>query len=124
MVSNNVQCRKFDIQPRDYPLDLQAMTKEKLKFQLPIVFTIGPDINDRGGEQGDALAKYAMLLADSRDDNFIHVSNIVKGIIEGEVSTCQLHVTNSTDITSIDPTLSWYHDYGGDLLWYVVPVFT
>lgn len=87
-------------------MDLQAMTKEKLQFSLPVVFTVGPDVNQRGAntrdpgddddvqnaghreDRGDALLKYAMLLANSdnneRSDQRIHVANIVKGIIEGE----------------------------------------
>jgi flotillin len=80
------------------------MTREKLQFLLPVVFTVGPDVNQRGKtagqasrdgpnaghapeDRGDALMKFAMLLADS--DNKIdapkeHIKNIVEGIIEGE----------------------------------------
>lgn len=103
-------------------MNLQAMTKEKLQFLLPVVFTIGPDVNQRGANQryahhdpepsysgagsdghpatedhgldhrredrGDALMKYAMLLADSGNskgsNNQQFLENIVKGIIEGE----------------------------------------
>jgi flotillin len=91
-------------------MDLQAMTKEKLQFSLPVVFTVGPDVNQRGAntqhyeaaseegseggagrreDRGDALMKYAMLLADSdtsskNPQQQVHVGNIVKGIIEGE----------------------------------------
>ncbi|KAI1175699.1 hypothetical protein F4777DRAFT_548949 [Nemania sp. FL0916] len=82
------------------------MTKEKLQFLLPVVFTIGPDVNARGAnarsagasqarehdgdeDRGDALMKYAMLLADSsvKEKGFTgaqYLENIVKGIIEGE----------------------------------------
>jgi flotillin len=110
-------------------MNLQAMTKEKLQFLLPVVFTIGPDVNQRGAnarafhyeepavaskepgsstgkgkavsgqgehdpmreDRGDALLKYAMLLADSANSNKKNVGNqrqflenIIKGIIEGE----------------------------------------
>lgn len=100
------RCMRFSVQPQDYPLDLQAMTHEKLNFKLPTVFTIGPDVNQRGGsgaeakgaavDKGDALMKYAMLLADSKaskssrakepgqSEQQEHVDSIVKGIIEGE----------------------------------------
>ena len=66
-------------------MNLCAMTKEKLQFELPVVFTIGPDIEDTS-ENRDALTKYAMLLADSSNghDSFEHIERIVKGIIEGE----------------------------------------
>lgn len=86
---------RFSIQPRDYPMSLRAMTKEKLQFELPVVFTIGPDVNSRGDEaahqneedRGDALMKYSMLLADSANkgnEGHEHIENIIKGIIEGE----------------------------------------
>ncbi|RFU81420.1 flotillin [Trichoderma arundinaceum] len=104
---------RFSVQPHDYAMDLQAMTKEKLQFSLPVVFTVGPDVNQRGAnvkggsggdvtshdgdetdeagsreDSGDALVKYAMLLARSNngygDVERNHVENIVKGIIEGE----------------------------------------
>lgn len=78
------------------------MTIEKLQFLLPVVFTVGPDVNQRGlsskashvspsdvgvEDRGDALMKYAMLLAQDKKDrnvNHEHVESIVKGIIEGE----------------------------------------
>ncbi|KAL2755387.1 hypothetical protein ACRALDRAFT_2041764 [Sodiomyces alcalophilus JCM 7366] len=102
------RCMRFSVQPHDYARNLQAMTKEKLQFLLPVVFTVGPDVNQRGAnsdaddghdnervreDKGDSLMKYAMLLADrevesgSNKDQATqsHVENIVNGIIEGEV---------------------------------------
>ncbi|KAG5952426.1 hypothetical protein E4U53_000908 [Claviceps sorghi] len=102
------RCTRFSVQPHDYAMDLRAMTREKLQFALPVVFTVGPDVNQRGAnagrldeapetettgttggreDRGDALMKYAMLLAQSetgRKDQGTHVASIVKGIIEGE----------------------------------------
>ncbi|KAI0503182.1 hypothetical protein F5B22DRAFT_561699 [Xylaria bambusicola] len=97
------RCTRFSVQPHDYAMNLQAMTKEKLQFLLPVVFTIGPDVNARGAnaksvtnassgehaqdeDRGDALMKYAMLLADSsvKVKAAQYLENIVKGIIEGE----------------------------------------
>ena len=125
------RCMRFSVQPHDYAMNLQAMTKEKLQFLLPVVFTIGPDVNQRGAnakgkavetggvvsgsgehdasdggshsygdehareDRGDALMKYAMLLADSGNkggskggaagsSQQTFLENIVKGIIEGE----------------------------------------
>lgn len=76
---------------------------------LPVVFTVGPDVNQRGGtagqapvdggriedapaDHGDALMKYAMLLAQAQAESQSqkggnprqHLENIIKGIIEGE----------------------------------------
>jgi flotillin len=103
-----MQCQRFSIQPHDYSMNLQAMTREKLQFLLPVVFTVGPHVNKRGGnapagqqsandapahedateDHGDALMKYAMLLAAADDKKNVgrsqHIENIVKGIIEGE----------------------------------------
>ncbi|KAI0161239.1 hypothetical protein GGR57DRAFT_498757 [Xylariaceae sp. FL1272] len=101
------RCKRFSVQPHDYAMNLQAMTKEKLQFLLPVVFTIGPDVNARGAnarniktaptagnaqehvhdeDRGDALMKYAMLLADASEkkQGTQYLDNIVKGIIEGE----------------------------------------
>jgi len=100
------RCQRFSIQPHDYSMNLQAMTREKLQFLLPVVFTVGPDVNQRGTtsrqaprdtggvensaeDHGDALMKYAMLLADAEREakgasKGQHIENIVKGIIEGE----------------------------------------
>lgn len=88
-------CLNCSIRPRDYAMNLQAMTKEKLQFLLPVVFTIGPDVSHRtnhgqqkqkqaaqpeavattvNGDDGpplhpattdDTLTKYAMLLAEN-----------------------------------------------------------
>lgn len=111
---SSVQVSRLDIQPQDYPISLQAMTREKLQFLLPVVFTVGPDVNQRGRkagqapkddsraahvapetasrateDNGDALVKYAMLLANSKDAKTTdgrnpHIQDIVVGIIEGE----------------------------------------
>ncbi|RFU34577.1 hypothetical protein B7463_g1787, partial [Scytalidium lignicola] len=97
------RCQRFNIQPQDYSMQLQAMTREKLQFLLPVVFTVGPDVNNRGSQvrrgpnaaegeepedRGDALMKFAMLLADAESKDQTsrrqHIENIVKGIIEGE----------------------------------------
>ncbi|KAF6829239.1 flotillin domain-containing protein [Colletotrichum musicola] len=90
------RCMRFSVQPHDYAMNLQAMTKEKLQFLLPVVFTVGPDVNSRGAnathgggggggsgghgedaeehipnnrreDRGDSLMKYAMLLAEAAD---------------------------------------------------------
>jgi flotillin len=35
-------------------MNLQAMTREKLQFLLPVVFTVGPDVNQRGAIAGQS----------------------------------------------------------------------
>jgi len=103
------RCQRFSIQPHDYSMNLQAMTREKLQFLLPVVFTVGPYVNQKGvidgqttrdspdadlthapapEDRGDALMKYAMLLSEGDQKKGVtksqHIENIVKGIIEGE----------------------------------------
>ncbi|KAG9287407.1 hypothetical protein G9A89_023779 [Geosiphon pyriformis] len=67
----------FDITPANYTLNLQAMSAEKLEFNLPAVFTIGPK------DEPSSLTRYARLLS-SKDKKSDHVQDIVRGIIEGE----------------------------------------
>lgn len=119
----NEQCQKFSIQPHDYPMNLQAMTREKLQFLLPVVFTVGPDVNQRGQiagqaprdvpsvedapeDGGDALTKYAMLLADGDSSKDLsrgqHIDNIVKGIIEGETRVLVSSMTMEEIFTERD----------------------
>lgn len=76
------------------------MTKEKLKFSLPAVFTIGPQENDQ-----DAMRRYATLLTGESDgaapsstgkvisSGRNHVQDIVRGIIEGETRSIVSNMT-------------------------------
>lgn len=77
------------------------MTREKLQFLLPVVFTVGPYITgdvpashyDEGSgpapiDPAEALHKYAILLAENsdgkgRDQSFLEQK--IKSIVEGEV---------------------------------------
>ena len=54
------------------------MSAEKLEFNLPAVFTIGPK-----NEQA-SLDRYARLLAAKSHKGSEHVHDLVRGIIEGE----------------------------------------
>ncbi|KAG5964213.1 hypothetical protein E4U56_002356 [Claviceps arundinis] len=69
------RCTRFSVQPHDYAMDLSPPPP-------PEAETTG-NCEDRG----DALMKYAMLLAQSesgKTDEGTHVASIVKEIIEGE----------------------------------------
>ncbi|KAK3312915.1 hypothetical protein B0H66DRAFT_383258 [Apodospora peruviana] len=46
------RCVRFSVQPHDYAMNLQAMTKEKLQFMLPVVFTVGPYVGQKAGSGG------------------------------------------------------------------------
>ncbi|CAI4220142.1 unnamed protein product [Parascedosporium putredinis] len=97
------KCMRFSVQPQDYAMNLQAMTKEKLQFLLPVVFTVGPhvpatsDASVTGNyddtdapkiDPAEALMRYAVLLAESRDSKQSSASYLeqkIKSIVEGEV---------------------------------------
>jgi flotillin len=64
----------LSMSPHNFKFSLSAMSREKVDFNLPGVFTIGPNDSE------ESLTKYVTLLnghADSTDD-------IIKGLIEGE----------------------------------------
>lgn len=86
-------------------MNLQAMTKEKLQFLLPVVFTVGPYVPATGNQDvpsshydegdapitmdpADALMKYAVLLAENADDKKSTQGMLeqkITSIVEGEV---------------------------------------
>jgi flotillin len=78
--------RLFDITPKNYTLHLQAMSAEKLEFTLPAVFTIGPK------DEIISLKRFAKLLAGSEKKSD-HVTDLVKGIIEGETRVIAASMT-------------------------------
>ena len=92
---------KISVTPFDFGMNLQAMTKEKLKFSLPAVFTIGPKEDDMRsmrryatlltGESDGAPSKTAGAKVVSTGRN--HVQDIVKGIIEGETRSIVSNMT-------------------------------
>lgn len=70
------QTAKFiSVEPTNYTFTLQAMSKEKMEFILPGVYTIGPQ------DEPNALIRYATLLSNKSEEE---LTNIIKGIIEGE----------------------------------------
>ncbi|KAL6523938.1 Flotillin-like protein 4 [Orobanche minor] len=80
-------CTRFDLSPVNYTFEVQAMSAEKLPFVLPAVFTIGPRVDDE-----DSLLKYAKLIS-PHDKLSNHVTELVKGIIEGETRVLAASMT-------------------------------
>ncbi|KAJ3330159.1 hypothetical protein HDU93_000530, partial [Gonapodya sp. JEL0774] len=101
----------LDVTPTNFPLNLHVMSAEKLEFQLPAVFTIGPKavLGAVAGGVGPiasgkpvvvpeidagvdiaSLKKYARLLASKSE---VHVNEIVKGVIEGETRVIAASMT-------------------------------
>ena len=50
-------------------MNLQAMTKEKLQFLLPVVFTVGPDVNQRGANAKRAGKQEDFTVTAAGDDH-------------------------------------------------------
>lgn len=69
----NIQTIKMA--PESYKFSVNAMSKEKMEFNFPAVFTIGPR-NDM-----KSLVNYSRYLLNQ--DNF-ETNNLIRGIIEGE----------------------------------------
>lgn len=65
---------RFTLTPISYSIDIHAMTNEKLEFNLPAVFTIGPK------DEQKSLERYAKLLTNDTKD----LNELVVGIVEGE----------------------------------------
>jgi flotillin len=72
----NIQ--RIDMTPKSFKFAVNAMSREKMEFHFPAVFTIGPKNNE------DALRNYSrFLLAQQTEDT----DALVRGIIEGETRT-------------------------------------
>jgi flotillin len=72
----NIQ--RIDMTPKSFKFAVNAMSREKMEFHFPAVFTIGPKNNE------DALRNYSrFLLAQQSEDT----DALVRGIIEGETRT-------------------------------------
>lgn len=61
--------------PNSYKFSVNAMSKEKLEFNFPAVFTIGPKNNP------ESLTMFSRYLL-NQDDN--QVNHLIRGVIEGE----------------------------------------
>ncbi|KAF0929486.1 hypothetical protein E2562_021582 [Oryza meyeriana var. granulata] len=84
------QCMKFNISPENYEFNVQAMSSEKLAFNLPAVFAIGPKISH---DSEEALLLYAKLIAPHNHTSNQHVKNLLKGVIEGETRVLAASMT-------------------------------
>jgi len=67
-----------DMNPITYRLKLHNMSKGKVEFELPVVFTIGPKDPDVDIE---GFINYAKLITDNKPEE---VCEIISGLVEGE----------------------------------------
>jgi flotillin len=78
----NIQ--SIDMTPQSYKLAVNAMSREKMEFKFPAVFTIGPK-NDN-----DSLTRYSrFLLAQDHADT----DTLIRGIIEGETRSLSANLS-------------------------------
>lgn len=74
--------------PHNYSFRLQSMSNEKIPFELPAVFTIGPD------SEQEALVKYARLLENVGSEKGVStIDSVVLGVLEGETRTMSSQMT-------------------------------
>lgn len=69
---------KISLNPRTYQFNLHNMSKGKVEFKLPVVFTFAPYTPT---EDEDAFKRYARLLNDITEEEYI---NTISAVVEGE----------------------------------------
>ena len=65
----------INMAPNSYKFSVNAMSKEKLEFTFPAVFTIGPKNNS------ESLTNYSRYLLNQED---YQINGLIRGVIEGE----------------------------------------
>jgi flotillin len=65
----------INMAPNSYKFSVNAMSKEKLEFTFPAVFTIGPKNNS------ESLTNYSRFLLNQEDGQ---INGLIRGVIEGE----------------------------------------
>ena len=80
--------QNVEVNPSTYSFHLHCMSKGKVEFELPVVFTIGPILP---GENYEDFQKYCQLMLAMPHEE---LERTIKGIIEGETRglTAQLDV--------------------------------
>ncbi|KAJ3214600.1 hypothetical protein HDU67_001465 [Dinochytrium kinnereticum] len=78
---------RLNMAPINYTLSLQAMSHEKLEFELPAVFTIGPK------DDGESLRRYARFLAETAGSKPTSLEELIRGVIEGEMRVIAASLT-------------------------------
>jgi flotillin len=72
--------------PHNYSFNIHAMSSQKLKFVLPVAFTIGIEDNK------ESLKKYSKFLL-TKDGDSSYIDETIKGIIEGETRVLAAQMT-------------------------------
>ena len=79
--------KTFSIEPNIYSIKFNSMSKERIPFKLPSVWTIGPDISPESLKNG-SLEKFVKTIMEKTEEER-HI--LIDGIIQGEM---RLEVAN------------------------------
>ncbi len=74
----------INMSPSSYKFSVNAMSKEKMEFNFPAVFTIGPRNNP------DSLTNFSRYLLNQDNDQ---TDNLIRGIIEGETRSLSANLS-------------------------------
>lgn len=77
----------IEMNPKTYTFDLHNMSKEKVEFKLPVVFTIGPKNPIKELDLFENYARNIFNLSEAE------LENTVKGVIEGETRALTASLT-------------------------------
>lgn len=77
--------------PSSYRIDLQNMSKEKVPFRLPVVFTIGPHDPESSETSLELFKNYAKTMINGA--NFNEVENTVNSVVTGEARILSASMT-------------------------------
>lgn len=77
----------INMSPRSYHFDLHNMSREKVEFKLPVVFTIAPR---NPFENPDEFMRYAQMMSTLPEDE---ITETIRGIVEGETRSLTAQMT-------------------------------
>ncbi|PUZ58013.1 hypothetical protein GQ55_5G476300 [Panicum hallii var. hallii] len=89
------QGKKFDTTPPvNYEFEVHATTSEKLSLVLPVVFTVGPKVDEHTSHSNKASQLlYSKLIIAPHDNGSSHVRELVKGAVEGQARALAASMT-------------------------------
>uniref|UniRef100_A0A6C0ADD4 Band 7 domain-containing protein n=1 Tax=viral metagenome TaxID=1070528 RepID=A0A6C0ADD4_9ZZZZ len=101
----------IDMSPKSYKFAVNAMSKEKMEFNFPAVFTIGTKNNN------ESLINFSRFLLNQNEDE---INSLIRGIIEGETRSMSANLeiesifTGRTDFKKdiVDNVQSQLNQYG------------
>lgn len=95
--------QKIEVTPTNFNLKINSMSREKMEFQFPIVFTLGPKVDN------ESLTKYATFMLNLEDKE-----SVIRGIIEGEARSLAANL-------SIEDIFTARNDFKNSIISHVQP---